>query len=47
MKCIIKYIGKSINLFEEKVDFDADIIEKIFGYLKDVAIVTQKKIIDI
>ena len=30
MKCIIKYIGKSINLFEEKVDFDADIIEKIF-----------------
>jgi hypothetical protein len=47
MKCIIKYIGKSINLFEEKVDFDAGVIEKIFGYLKDVAIATQKKIIDI
>ncbi len=47
MKCIIKYIGKSINLFEEKVDFDAKIIEKIFEYLKDVIVATQKKINDI
>ena len=46
MKCIIKYIGKSVYYFEEKA-FDQKLIEQIFQYLKDVSIVTQQKITDI
>lgn len=47
MKCIIKYLGKSINCFDEKKDFDIKIVEKLFELLKDIVIVTQNKITDI
>ena len=47
MKCIIKYIGKSVNLFEENFNIDKSIIEKIFDMLKNVIIATQNKINDI
>ena len=44
MKCIIKYLGKSIILFEDKSSIDRDIIEKIFEILKNVILVVQGKI---
>ena len=47
MKCIIKYIGKSINLFEEKIILDTNKIEKLFETLKNVVIVAQNKINEI
>ena len=46
-KCIIKYIGKSINLFEEKSSFNLNIIEKIFELLKNVVFAVQNKINDL
>jgi hypothetical protein len=47
MKCIIKYIGKSINLYEHKINIDSKIIEKIFEKLKQIVDVTQTKINEI
>ena len=47
MKCIIKYLGKSINFFENKENLDSNIIDKIFENLKNVVNVTQSKINDI
>ena len=47
MKCIIKYLGKSISFFENKTNLDSNIIEKIFENLKNVVNVTQSKINDI
>ena len=47
MKCIIKYIGKSMSFFEDKSYFDKNTIEKIFKILKDIVIVVQTKINEI
>ena len=47
MKCIIKYIEKSINLYEEKINIDSNIIEKIFEALKETVDITQNKINEI
>ena len=47
MKCIIKYLGKSINIFEEKEYIDIKNIEKIFEILKNIVKVVQNKINDI
>lgn len=47
MKCIIKYIGKSINLYEHTINIDLKIIEKIFETLKEIVGVTQNKINEI
>ena len=47
MKCIIKYLGKSINLFEEKENMDIKNIEKIFEILQSIVKVVQNKINDI
>ena len=47
MKCIIKYIGKSINFFENALFIDKNTIENIFKILKDAVAVVQTKINEI
>ena len=40
-------MGKSINLYEEKINIDSNTIEKIFETLKELVDVTQNKINEI
>ena len=44
MKCIIKYIGKSLSLFESEMNIDNDRINKIFEVLKKVLLKAKSKI---
>lgn len=44
IKCILKYLAKSVNEFEEKITLDKTRKEKIFDLLKDILIITQEKI---
>lgn len=44
MKCIIKYIGKSLSLFESDMNIDNDRIKKIFEVLYKVLLKVKTKI---
>ena len=44
MKCIIKYIGKSLNLFEYNLNIEQKIINTIFDLLKNVVDKVKEKI---
>ena len=44
MKCIIKYIGKSLSLFEYEIKLDLKILDKIFDVLKKVLDKVKSKI---
>ena len=44
MKCIIKYIGKSLSLFESDMNIDNDRINKMFEVLKKVLLKVETKI---
>ena len=47
MKCIIKYISKSVNLYEDKNNFPLNSFENIFEILKNVVDTTNTKINEI
>ena len=44
MKCIIKYIAKSVNLYEDSENFPLNTFEKLFEILKNVVEATNTKI---
>ena len=44
MKCIIKYIGKSLSLFEYEIKLDSNTLDKIFSVLKKVLDKVKSKI---
>ena len=47
MKCIIKYIGKSINLFKSEPQINSEIVNNLFSIIKNVLTTVKEKIISL